>query len=77
MGNLKNQVIEFYKREGTIQFSKNLWLDLLGHASIGLIVSIVIVLIRGTNAMPTILLLTSVTTLWGLRTHLRKSKGQQ
>ena len=77
MRNFKNQLVDFYKREGTIQFSKNLWLDLLGHASIGLAVGMVAILIRDTNPMPTLLLLTTVTTLWGLRNHLRKKKENQ
>lgn len=78
MRNFKNQLVDLYKREGrTIQFSKNLWLDLLGHASIGLVIGIVAVLIRGTDPMPTLLLLTTVTTLWGVRNHLSKKKGDQ
>jgi hypothetical protein len=77
MGNFKNQIIDFYKRDRTVRFSKNLWLDLLGHACIGLAVGTIMVLIRGTNPMPTLLLLTTVTTLWGLRGHLRRKKEGQ
>ena len=74
MGTFKDEIIEFYKKDNSIQFSKNLWLDLLGHALIGLTVGTIIFLIRDTNPMPTLLLLPTVTTLWGLRNHLKKNK---
>jgi hypothetical protein len=74
MSNFKNEIIEFYKKNNSIQFSKNLWLDLLGHAAVGLTMATIILLIRGTNITPTFLLLPTVTTLWGLRNHLRKNK---
>jgi hypothetical protein len=74
MGNFKDEIHEFYKKENSFRFSKNMWLDLLGHGLIGLTLGIVIILIRGTNPMPTLLLLPTVTTLWGLRNHLRKNK---
>lgn len=72
MGNIKSQIIEFYKRENSVQFSKNLWMNLLGHALIGLTVGVVMFVIRGTNSMLTILFPMIVTTLWGLRSHLKK-----
>lgn len=75
MGNFKNEIIEFYKKDNSIQFSKNLWLDLLGHALIGLATGTVIFLIRGTNPMPTLLLCSTVTALWGLRNHSKKNKA--
>jgi hypothetical protein len=71
MGNIKKEIIEFYKKENSIQFSKNLWLNVLGHWLIGLTIGIVIFLIRGNNPMPTLLLCSTVTALWGLRTHLK------
>ena len=78
MGNFKNEIIEFYKRDNSIQFSKNLWLDLFGHALIGLTIGTIIFLIRGSNPMPTLLLTTTATTLWGLRSHLKKkNKGRK
>jgi hypothetical protein len=77
MGNFKNEIIEFYKRDNSIQFSKNLWLDLLGHGLIGLAVGTIIFLIRGTNPMPTLLLIPTVTTLWELRNHLKKNKEER
>lgn len=74
MGTFKDEIVEFYKKDNSIQFSKNLWLDLLGHALIGLTVGTVIFLIRDTNPMPTLLFCPTVTTLWGLRNHLKKKE---
>jgi hypothetical protein len=74
MGNLKKEIIEFYKRENSFQFSKNMWLDLLGHGLIGLAIGIILFLIRGTNPMPTLLLMPTATTIWGLRNHLKKNR---
>jgi hypothetical protein len=51
-----------------------MWLDLLGHGLIGLTLGTIIILIRGTNPMPTLLLLPTVTTAWGLRNYLKKKK---
>jgi hypothetical protein len=76
MGTFKDEIIEFYKRDNSIRFSKNLCLELLGHALIGLTIGTAIFLIRGTDPMPTLLLCPAVTTLWGLRNHLKKRKGQ-
>ena len=76
MGTFKDEIIEFYKKDNSIRFSKNLWLELLGHALIGLTIGAVIFVIRGTNSMPTLLLCPTVTTLWGLRNHLKKRKEQ-
>jgi len=73
MGNIKNEIIEFYKKDNSIQFSKNLWLDLLAHGLIGLTTGTVIFLIRGTNPMPTLLLCSAATTVWGLRNHSKKT----
>ena len=75
MGNIKNEIIEFYKKDNSIQFSKHLWLDVTGHALIGLATGTVIFLIRGTNPMPTLLLCSTVTAFWGLRNHLKKNKA--
>ena len=77
MGNFKNEIIEFYKRDNSIQFSKNLWLDLLGHGLIGLAVGTIIFLIRRTNPMPTLLLIPTVTTFWGLRNHLKEKRNDK
>ena len=74
MGNFKNEITEYYKRSHSIQFSKNPWLDLSAHAIIGLATGTIIFSIRGTNPMPTLLLLPTMTTLWGLRNHLKKNK---
>jgi hypothetical protein len=74
MKNIKNEIIEFYKKDNSIQFSKSLWLDIFGHWLIGLAVGTIIILIRDTKAMPTILLCSTVTLLWGLRNHLRSNK---
>jgi hypothetical protein len=74
MRNFKNEINEFYKKENSFQFSNNMWLDLFVHALIGLTIGIIIYLIRGTNSILTLLLFPTVTTLWGLRNHLKKSK---
>jgi|LakMenE01Jun11ns_1017448.scaffolds.fasta_scaffold9373209_1 hypothetical protein len=74
MGNFKDEIREFYKKEDSFRFSKNMWLDLLGHGLIGLTLGTIIILIRGTNPMPTLLLLPTVTTAWGLRNYLKKKK---
>jgi hypothetical protein len=74
MGNFKSEIIEFYKKDNSIRFSKILWLDLLGHTLIGLTVATTLILIRKTNPMPTLLLLPTVTTWWGLRNHLKKGR---
>jgi hypothetical protein len=73
-GKYKSQIIEFYKRDNSIRFSKNLWLNLLGHAIIGLTTGTIILLIRGTNPLPTLLLFMTATTLWGLRSQLKKKE---
>lgn len=74
MGDLKNEINEFYRRDRSIQFSKNLWLDLFAHAAIGLAIGTIIFLIRDTDPMPTLLLVPTLTTAWGLRNHLKKNK---
>ena len=74
MENIKKELIEFYKKDNSVKLSKNIWLDLLGHALIGLTVGTIIFFIRDTNPMPTILLCTIATTLIGLRNHLKKNK---
>lgn len=74
MGKVRNEIISYYKRNASLQFSKNLWLDLLVHAGIGLATGTLIFLLRGTNPMPTLLLVTTVSMLWGFRSWLKNSK---
>ena len=77
MGNFKDEIREFYKKEDSFQFSKNMWLDLLGHGFIGLTLGIIIILIRCANPIPTLLLLPTATTAWGLRNYLKKNKEER
>jgi len=74
MENIRKEIIAFQSKDYSIQFSKNLWLDLLVHALIGLVVGTVIFFFRPVDAFPVLLISMISTTLNGLINHLRRKR---
>jgi hypothetical protein len=72
MASFKEQFLTFYKQQKSIQFSKNIWPDLLAHSLIGLSAGALIVFIRDINPMPVLLLSTTVCGLWGIANRILK-----
>jgi hypothetical protein len=61
---------DFLKTNFNSTWSGNFWKNLLFHASIGLLVGVIIMIVRGVAVAP--VLCAASTTAWGMRNYFRK-----